>query len=160
MISAMSAPRSLWRQRSSHGIVGGEGALVQDKAARFFADPDKIRLVDHSGPYFKSKGLLNVPRSPRGAPPSCRPDRPTAAGISPRGGQRSSSKSTRQPTADSQQPTADGRKAYYADIKHRAAVFDRDTDSVKISEVIHGAAFFNWANRLILSLGESVASSK
>jgi alkanesulfonate monooxygenase SsuD/methylene tetrahydromethanopterin reductase-like flavin-dependent oxidoreductase (luciferase family) len=64
------------------------------------------------------------------------------------------------PTADSRQPTANSRKAYYADIKHRAAVFDRDTDSVKISEVIHGAAFFNWANRLILSLGESVASSK
>ena len=27
-------------------------------------------------------------------------------------------------------------------------------DDLAISDVIHGAAFFNWANRLMLSLGE------
>jgi alkylhydroperoxidase family enzyme len=27
-------------------------------------------------------------------------------------------------------------------------------DELEIADVIHGAAFFNWANRLMLSLGE------
>jgi alkylhydroperoxidase family enzyme len=27
-------------------------------------------------------------------------------------------------------------------------------DDLEIADVIHGAAFFNWANRLMLSLGE------
>jgi len=27
-------------------------------------------------------------------------------------------------------------------------------DDLAIADVIHGAAFFNWANRLMLSLGE------
>lgn len=32
-------------------------------------------------------------------------------------------------------------------------------DGLAISDVIHGAAFFNWANRLMLSLGEPVVTS-
>ncbi|MDP9898761.1 alkylhydroperoxidase domain protein [Variovorax ginsengisoli] len=32
-------------------------------------------------------------------------------------------------------------------------------DDLAVSDVIHGAAFFNWANRLMLSLGEPRASS-
>lgn len=31
-------------------------------------------------------------------------------------------------------------------------------DDTEISDVIHGAAFFNWANRLMLSLGEPAAT--
>lgn len=30
-------------------------------------------------------------------------------------------------------------------------------DDLEISDVVHGAAFFNWANRLMLSLGRAVA---
>ena len=33
-------------------------------------------------------------------------------------------------------------------------------DDLAISDVIHGAAFFNWANRLMLSLGEPTAAAK
>ena len=29
-------------------------------------------------------------------------------------------------------------------------------DDADIADVIHGAAFFNWANRLMLSLGEPI----
>src|SRR5262249_60280331 len=32
-------------------------------------------------------------------------------------------------------------------------------DDLAISDVIHAAAFFNWANRLMLSLGEPAATS-
>jgi alkylhydroperoxidase domain protein len=33
-------------------------------------------------------------------------------------------------------------------------------DDLEIADVIHGAAFFNWANRLMLSLGEPVEASR
>ena len=33
-------------------------------------------------------------------------------------------------------------------------------DDVEIADVIHGAAFFNWANRLMLSLGRPVAPAQ
>jgi alkylhydroperoxidase domain protein len=33
-------------------------------------------------------------------------------------------------------------------------------DDLAISDAIHGAAFFNWANRLMLSLGEPTAAAK
>jgi len=32
-------------------------------------------------------------------------------------------------------------------------------DDLEIADVIHGAAFFNWANRLMLSLGRPVAAA-
>ncbi|WP_157249793.1 alkylhydroperoxidase domain protein [Nonomuraea typhae] len=38
--------------------------------------------------------------------------------------------------------------------KHVAALREAGLDDLAISDVIHSAAFFNWANRLMLSLGE------
>lgn len=43
-------------------------ALVMDKASGLFADPDKVRRLDHSGPWFKSRGPFTVPRSRQGEP--------------------------------------------------------------------------------------------
>lgn len=40
------------------------------------------------------------------------------------------------------------------DATHIAALRVAGLDVLEISDVIHGAAFFNWANRLMLSLGE------
>ena len=40
---------------------------------------------------------------------------------------------------------------------HIARLRQAGLDEVQISDVIHGAAFFNWANRLMLSLGEPIA---
>jgi alkylhydroperoxidase domain protein len=37
---------------------------------------------------------------------------------------------------------------------------DVGLDDLAIADVIHGAAFFNWANRLMLSLGEPTAAEK
>ncbi|MFJ6415387.1 alkylhydroperoxidase domain protein [Paeniglutamicibacter sp. NPDC091659] len=37
---------------------------------------------------------------------------------------------------------------------HLEALREAGLDELEISDVIHGAAFFNWANRLMLSLGE------
>ncbi|GAB3398301.1 alkylhydroperoxidase domain protein [Schumannella luteola] len=38
--------------------------------------------------------------------------------------------------------------------QHVQALRDAGFDDLAIADVIHGAAFFNWANRLMLSLGE------
>ena len=37
---------------------------------------------------------------------------------------------------------------------HIQALQNEGLDALELSDVIHGAAFFNWANRLMLSLGE------
>ncbi len=39
-------------------------------------------------------------------------------------------------------------------VEHVAQLRAQGLDDLAISDVIHGAAFFNWANRLMLSLGE------
>ena len=40
------------------------------------------------------------------------------------------------------------------DARHIGALREAGLDELEISDVVHGAAFFNWANRLMLSLGE------
>jgi FMN-dependent oxidoreductase (nitrilotriacetate monooxygenase family) len=43
-------------------------ALVLDREAGIYADPSKVRYVNHKGPWFQSRGPLNIPRSPQGRP--------------------------------------------------------------------------------------------
>jgi FMN-dependent oxidoreductase (nitrilotriacetate monooxygenase family) len=45
-----------------------EGALVRDKEAGVYADPAKVHLVHHDGPYFRTDGILNLPPSPQRTP--------------------------------------------------------------------------------------------
>ena len=45
-----------------------DDALVLDPAAPLYADPARVRRVDHEGAYFKVRGPLNVSRSPQGRP--------------------------------------------------------------------------------------------
>lgn len=45
-----------------------DDALIVDKKSGRFADPDKVRRLDHRGRYFRSKGPLTVPRSAQGHP--------------------------------------------------------------------------------------------
>ncbi|GAB11959.1 hypothetical protein ARGLB_005_00240 [Arthrobacter globiformis NBRC 12137] len=39
-------------------------------------------------------------------------------------------------------------------VAHIRALQDEGLDVLELADVIHGSAFFNWANRLMLSLGE------
>ncbi len=43
-------------------------ALVLDRAAGVYADPSKVRRIDHVGAWFQSRGPLNIPSSPQGRP--------------------------------------------------------------------------------------------
>ena len=45
-----------------------DDALVRDRNIPLFADPSRVRRVDHDGKWFKVRGPLNVSRSPQGRP--------------------------------------------------------------------------------------------
>jgi FMN-dependent oxidoreductase (nitrilotriacetate monooxygenase family) len=45
-----------------------DDAVLLDKAAGIYADPDRVREIQHSGPFFQVRGPLNVQRSPQGWP--------------------------------------------------------------------------------------------
>ena len=45
-----------------------DGALIIDKKSGRFADPTKVKRLDHNGKFFKSRGPFTVPRSPQGHP--------------------------------------------------------------------------------------------
>lgn len=45
-----------------------DGAIVQDKATGFFADPDKVHRLDYAGRWLRSRGPFTVPRSAQGHP--------------------------------------------------------------------------------------------
>src|SRR6266404_3566428 len=45
-----------------------DGALIIDKKSGRFADPTKVKRLDHRGQFFKSRGPFTVPRSSQGHP--------------------------------------------------------------------------------------------
>src|SRR5258707_5355076 len=45
-----------------------DGSLLIDKKSGRFADPAKVKRLDHKGPFFKSRGPFTVPRSQQGHP--------------------------------------------------------------------------------------------
>jgi len=45
-----------------------DGALIIDKSSGRFADPTKVKRLDHKGAFFKSRGPFTVPRSQQGHP--------------------------------------------------------------------------------------------
>lgn len=98
-------------------------ALVQDKESGLFADPDKVRAIHHSGEWFKTRGPLNVPHSPASRPAIMQ------AGASARGKDFAARWAEIIFEID---PTPEGRRAYYADVKQRAAKFGRNPDDIKI----------------------------
>jgi FMN-dependent oxidoreductase (nitrilotriacetate monooxygenase family) len=51
-----------------HWDTWQDDAILADRASGRFADPAKIRRLDHAGAFFKSRGPFTVPRSPQGQP--------------------------------------------------------------------------------------------
>ncbi len=51
-----------------HWDTWEDGALIMDKQSGRFADPSKVKRLDHSGAAFKSRGPFTVPRSDQGHP--------------------------------------------------------------------------------------------
>jgi FMN-dependent oxidoreductase (nitrilotriacetate monooxygenase family) len=51
-----------------HWDTWEDGALIIDKKSGRFANPAKVKRLDHQGQFFKSRGPFTVPRSPQGHP--------------------------------------------------------------------------------------------
>ncbi|GED97152.1 LLM class flavin-dependent oxidoreductase [Gordonia crocea] len=100
-----------------------EEAVLLDKAAGRYADPDKIHRVDIRGRLLASSGPLNVPRTPQGQPVLVQ------AGASNEG--RDFAAAHAEVIFTAQRTLADARR-FYSAVKAQAAQRDRDPDQVLI----------------------------
>jgi FMN-dependent oxidoreductase (nitrilotriacetate monooxygenase family) len=51
-----------------HWDTWDDGSIIVDKKTGRYADPAKVRRLDHKGRYYTSRGPFTVPRSPQGHP--------------------------------------------------------------------------------------------
>ncbi|CAO3359068.1 LLM class flavin-dependent oxidoreductase [Azospirillum melinis] len=100
-----------------------DDALVADPVSGLLADDSKIHPIEHIGRHFRVKGALNTPRSPQGRPVYVQ------AGASDDG--RSFAARYAEAIFTAHQ-TLDSARAFYADIKARAASLGRSPDHVRI----------------------------
>ena len=98
-------------------------AVVMDRENAIFADATKVRRIEHEGRFFKSRGPLNVVRSPQNGPAILQ------AGTTGKGREFAAK------YADgifAIQPRAEDARLYFEDIKGRIAELGRDPDHCKI----------------------------
>ena len=95
-------------------------AFTHDKASGQFYDPDKMHVLDHKGTYFQVRGPLTAGRSPQ--------DRPVIvqAGASDQGRDIAAQYAD---VVYSVAQTIEEAKAYYDDIKARAATYGRTNNA-------------------------------
>jgi FMN-dependent oxidoreductase (nitrilotriacetate monooxygenase family) len=98
-------------------------ALVLDRAAGRYADPAKVHYVNHVGPWFQSRGPLNIPRSPQGRPVIIQ------AGSSGRGKAFAARWSE---VMFALQPNMDRMQAFSADTRAALAAQGRAADAARI----------------------------
>jgi len=100
-----------------------DGALVRDKETPLFADPARVRRVDHDGKWFKVRGPLNVSRSPQGRPVFVQ------AGASDRGRDFAARWAEVVFVTHS---ASDAARDFRLDLRARAERFGRDPDTIKV----------------------------
>ena len=97
-------------------------AVVMDDATGVFIDPAKVKAVHFEGKYYKTRGPLNVPRSPQGKPVFVAP------GGSPRG-RKFSGRNAEIVLAGG--ATVEDMKDYRQEVLNHAVAYGRDPTKVK-----------------------------
>jgi N-acetyl-S-(2-succino)cysteine monooxygenase len=100
-----------------------DGAVIADKDSGIYFDRSKLHLLNHKGKHFAVRGPLTVHRSPQGHP------------IIVQAGQSDDGRDLAAETAEvtfTVQQDLDAGRAFYADIKRRAAAYGRHPDSIKV----------------------------
>lgn len=100
-----------------------DGAIIRDAAAGRYFSPDRVHQLDHEGEFFRVAGPLNIGRPPQGHTVIVQ------AGGSPPG------RALAARTADlifTAQNNLDDARAFYDDMKQRAAGFGRDPAKLKV----------------------------
>ncbi len=100
-----------------------EDAVVMDRAEAVFADATKVRRIEHEGRFFKSRGPLNVVRSPQNGPAILQ------AGTTGKGRDFAAKYAD---AIFAIQPRAEDAKLYFDDIKGRISDVGRDPDDCKM----------------------------
>jgi FMN-dependent oxidoreductase (nitrilotriacetate monooxygenase family) len=98
-------------------------ALVLDRARGIYADPGRIRELNHQGRHFRVRGPLNIPRSPQGRPVIIQ------AGSSPRGQDFAARWSE---VVFGLQPDETGIRRFYTDLLARAEQQGRGASPPKV----------------------------
>jgi FMN-dependent oxidoreductase (nitrilotriacetate monooxygenase family) len=111
-----------------HWDTWADDALIVDKATGRFADPEKVRRIDHRGRHFRSRGPFTVPRSPQGHPVVIQ------AGQSGRGRRFAARWGELLFTSN---PNLGPAKKAYAELKADAAGHGRNPDQMKIATLCH-----------------------
>ena len=100
-----------------------DDAIIRDAAAGRYFSPEKVHQLDHEGEFFRVAGPLNIGRPPQGHPVIVQ------AGGSPPG--RALAARTADLIFTAQNNLSDAR-AFYYDMKQRAAGFGRDPSKFKV----------------------------
>jgi FMN-dependent oxidoreductase (nitrilotriacetate monooxygenase family) len=111
-----------------HWDTWADDALIVDKDSGRFADPQKVRRLDHSGQHFRSRGPFTVPRSSQGHPVVIQ------AGQSGRG-RRFAARWGELIFASN--PNLEPAKSSYAELKAAAASHGRDPRYMQIATLCH-----------------------
>lgn len=98
-------------------------AIILDRKNGIFADPTRVNPIHHQGDWFRSRGPLNVPRSPQGRPVVIQ------AGSSGRGRDFAARWAE---VVFTVQPTLRQAQQFYKDIKCRLTDHGRQPDECKI----------------------------
>ena len=112
----MEVCRKLWESWDAD-------AVVMDKENAIFADPSKVHRIEHTGPFFKSRGPLNVIRSPQNGPAILQ------AGTSPKGQDFAAKYAD---AIFAIQPRRENAKEYRDSIKGRMEAFNRNPNHCAI----------------------------
>jgi FMN-dependent oxidoreductase (nitrilotriacetate monooxygenase family) len=111
-----------------HWDTWADDALIVDKPTGRFADPDKVRRIDHRGAHFRSRGPFTVPRSPQGHPVVIQ------AGQSGRGRRFAAQWGELIFTSN---PQIEPAKKAYAELKADTARLGRNPEHMKIATLCH-----------------------
>jgi FMN-dependent oxidoreductase (nitrilotriacetate monooxygenase family) len=110
-----------------HWDTWDDGAIIIDKKTGRYADPTKVKRLDHKGKYYSSRGPFTVPRSAQGHPVVVQ------AGASGRG-QRFAGRWGEVIFAAARN-TEIGKEGYKA-VKDEAARLGRDPDHISICNIL------------------------
>jgi len=98
-------------------------AIVADKESGVYADPSKVKLIDHDGKFFKCRGRHFCAPSPQGRPVFWQ------AGSSPRGRDFAAEHAE---AIFAVHPGVERMREYADDLNSRLVKFGREANSVKL----------------------------
>ena len=100
-----------------------DSAVIADKASGIYLDRAKLHFLNHKGKHFSVRGPLTVHRSPQGHP------------VIVQAGQSDDGRDLAGETAEvtfTVQQDLDAARAFYPDIKRRAAAYGRPPNAIKV----------------------------